>query len=285
MKSEIYYFSGTGNTLFTAENLANRLDAKLIPIASLVNEPGIETDDDIIGIVFPVYYGDLPVIVKRFLHLLKNIEGKYIFAVATFGGAAGASFKTIKSILEPKSAFLSASYGIHMPQNAFLKRWENNDATLNKAISKTEKIALNTKCKKTGIHYPGLLMKPVLMLLHEAFKPMYKKGMLKYSNASPETDFDTLIHLSDKSFTVSDSCNGCGICVKVCPVGNIDTGTGRPVWLNRCENCLACYNWCPKQAIQGGISQKNYHYRNNRVKIAEIIGQKDSNEFSKENAE
>jgi ferredoxin len=275
MKSDIYYFSGTGNTLFAARNLANRIGAELKPIASLVNEPGIKADSDIIGIVFPVYYGDLPVIMKRFLHLLENIEGKYIFAVATFGGAAGSSFKTMNSILKPKGASLSASYGIHMPQNAFLKSWENNDATLDKSMNKIEKIAINVKDAKTGIHYPGFFIKPILTLLHEVFKPLYKKGMLKYSNAPRETSFDTLIHLSDKSFTVSESCNGCGICVKACPVGNIDLGTGRPVWLNRCENCLSCYNWCPKSAILGGISQKNYHYRNNRVNMADIIRQRE----------
>jgi len=66
------------------------------------------------------------------------------------------------------------------------------------------------KCKQPGIHYPGLLMKPIFMLLHNIFKPMHIKVMLKYSYASSKTDFDTLIHLSDKSFAVSDHCNGCG---------------------------------------------------------------------------
>ena len=275
MKADIYYFSGTGNTLYAAGHLAKILNAKLKPIASLVNESRIEIDADIIGIVFPVYYGDLPVIVKRFISLLENIRGKYIFAVATFGGSAGASFKTMNRILEPKGVFLCASYGIHMPQNAFRKPWENNEVTLNKNLNKLEKIANNTKARKKGIHYPIFFMKPVIIILHEMFKPLYKKGMLKYSNSLPETDFDTLIHMSDKSFTVSEMCNSCGICVKVCPVGNIDISTGKPVWLNRCENCLACYNWCPKSAILGGISQKNYHYLNNRVDMADIISQKE----------
>ncbi len=245
MKTDIYYFSGTGNTLYAAHHLANRLGAKLKPVAALVNESGIETDADAIGIVFPVYYGDLPVVVKKFLGHLEKIKGKYIFAVATYGGGAGSSFKTMSQILEARGGILSASYGVHMPQNAFRKPWENNDATLDHALRKMERIADDAKDRKTGKHYPGVLMKPILCLMHEAFKPLYKKGMLKYSNASPETDFDMLVHLADKSFTVSDACNGCRICANVCPVRNINIANGRPIWLNRCENCLACYDWCP----------------------------------------
>jgi ferredoxin len=274
LKTDIHYFSGTGNTLYAASHLAHRLGAMLKPIASLANEYAIETDADAIGIVFPVYYGDLPVIVKKFLGLLENVKGKYIFAIATYGGAAGTSFKTISRILESKGGILSASYGIHMPQNAFHKSWENNNVTLNKAIRKIERIADEVTDKKTGKHYPGVFMKPILYLMHETFKPLYKKGMLKYSNAAPETGFDTLVHLADKSFTVSDACNECGLCAKVCPVDNIDIAKGRPIWLNRCENCLACYDWCPKSAILGGVSMKGYHYRNNRIRVADIINQK-----------
>jgi len=35
--------------------------------------------------------------------------------------------------------------------------------------------------------------------------------------------------------------------VRVCPVNNIEMVDKKPVWQNRCESCLACINWCPKE--------------------------------------
>ncbi len=53
-------------------------------------------------------------------------------------------------------------------------------------------------------------------------------------------------------FTVSDACNGCGQCSKVCPVGNIVMDAKRPVYSKNCEMCLACVHACPTEAIQFG---------------------------------
>ena len=53
-------------------------------------------------------------------------------------------------------------------------------------------------------------------------------------------------------FRVDPSCTHCGICAKVCPVGNIVMKDGRPTWSDKCEQCMACLQWCPVEAIQFG---------------------------------
>lgn len=45
-----------------------------------------EIEDDVIGLVFPIYMGDAPWYVKRFLLHLKG-SAKYVFAVSTFNGS------------------------------------------------------------------------------------------------------------------------------------------------------------------------------------------------------
>jgi hypothetical protein len=61
MSIEIYYFSGTGNSLHVSQELSKRLpNSSLIPIVwSLENKP-IESQADIVGIIFPIRAFTLP---------------------------------------------------------------------------------------------------------------------------------------------------------------------------------------------------------------------------------
>lgn len=72
MNIDIYYFTGTGNSYYIAKKLSEKLSGELIPIAQVIDRTEITTDADVIGIVFPVYYGDIPIIVKDFCIKLKN---------------------------------------------------------------------------------------------------------------------------------------------------------------------------------------------------------------------
>jgi len=62
----------------------------------------------------------------------------------------------------------------------------------------------------------------------------------------------------DKKFWKDDKCNGCGICSKVRPAGNIEIINEKLAWLHRCEQCLAYMQWCPQEAIQCGKKTVKY---------------------------
>lgn len=98
MIAEMYYFSGTGNSLTVAKDITEKTEGILIPVASLLDKKKITTDADVIGIIFPVYYGDLPIIIKEFVCKLENLQKKYIFAVCTHGGAAMASLRMMRKL-------------------------------------------------------------------------------------------------------------------------------------------------------------------------------------------
>lgn len=51
---------------------------------------------------------------------------------------------------------------------------------------------------------------------------------------------------------VETSCNGCGVCVRGCPVSNIELREGRPVFADRCTLCLQCIYACPTEALVPG---------------------------------
>lgn len=67
----------------------------------------------------------------------------------------------------------------------------------------------------------------------------------------------------DKPFFADAKCTSCGICEKICPAQNIKLVSGKPVWQHRCEQCFACIQWCPDEAIQygkGTAKKKRYHH-------------------------
>jgi flavodoxin len=64
-KAEIYYFSGTGNSLYAAKELQKRLpESDIIPIVSILKNDKIESKADIVGFIFPLHVYTIPIPVK-----------------------------------------------------------------------------------------------------------------------------------------------------------------------------------------------------------------------------
>ncbi len=270
MPSVIYWFSGTGNSLSVAKAIAEETGAALIPIASVMNKDVITPDADAVGIVFPVYYAGLPAIIAQFVSKLEGIRDKYIFAVCTYGGGPGNSMKALGRLIESKGGRLSAVFGLHMPQNAFKKPWENAPKVLAEGAKTSRWIALKINAGKQADRPCHPFWRPFQFIIYSLVQAALKKGLAAHSGSSPDLDMDELIHRVDQTFTVSEACNACGTCAQLCPVRNIEMADGKPAWLHRCENCLACYDWCPRKAIRSGIVQQDHFYRHPEVHLSDI---------------
>ena len=273
MTTEIYYFTGTGNSLVVASGLSERLGGDLIPVASCVGHDAIRSRADVIGIVFPVYYGDAPPIVQIFARNLVSTQGVFVFTVSTYGGGIGDSANTVRRILEAHGGELSAAFGVHMHQNAFRKPWERRQGIYERSRRKVETIAERVRQKRSGMPFSDAMRYGALAPIHWMIRIMYRRR-LRSSGSSLGPEAEAMIRLSDPGFQSDESCTGCGVCVQVCPVDNIRMIEGRPVWLGNCENCLACYNWCPAEAISGRLVKGGYHYRHPEVTRADMIEQK-----------
>lgn len=142
-------------SLSIAKNIAKETGANLIAIAHALKQNRIDTDTDVdvIGIVYPVYYGDLPVIVKEFVRKLHGLDQTFIFAVATYGGAASISFKVLRSEIRKNGGKLSSIFGIHMPQNAFNKPRIDNQKICSNADKKCVKIGKNILKRRRGVYF------------------------------------------------------------------------------------------------------------------------------------
>lgn len=271
MTYTLYYFSGTGNTLYLAKQLSKTTKATLIPIASKKHQKTITPVTPTTGILFPVYYNDLPVLVKKFAQKLTGIENTTIFAVSTYGGSAGNSLDSLKKIIHERGGNLSHTYGIHMPQNAFNKPWENHQKIYQTAYQILKNIPDDLTTKKQVNKLSNLLIdilfKPLGTPLRKITTKTFEKK-LKSKQSLPK-----LIHNMDQLFSVDENCTHCGICQKVCPVQNISMNNNKITWHHKCENCLACQNYCPSHSIHGKISQKNYYYHHPEIKAEDIAQQ------------
>ncbi len=235
--NRIYWFSGTGNTLKLAQDFASQLgDAELLPISSL---PQQETplDGDTVGIFFPVYCFGIPRIVSRFLIRARVRSGKqpYIYAVATSAGMTGAALPMAKELLAKSGLELSAGFSFTMPGN-YIPLYSAPSETrqkkdFDKAAIKILSSVLAVKERRS--------LKP-----ESSFFPMNIIGRLVARRAI------SCLAAADRWFWFDSKCDCCGLCAKICPVSNIELDGGRPKWKGNCEQCMACLQWCPKEAIQ-----------------------------------
>ena len=253
----IYYYTGTGNSLWTARALAREIgDTDLIPM-SLEAPDGIGAAVDMVGLVFPVHIWGLPRRVVEFVNALITDPTQYYFAVALNAGQVAATLLQLKKSLARKGAVLSAGYEIAMPSNYI--PWggpgpeEKQRLRFAAATEKIRSIAASVRNRVHGPIEKGPLWQNLLFTFLNRISYGYVPAM-------------------DKSFWSDAACNGCGICEAVCPNANIRIAGDKPIWLHRCEQCLACIQWCPQQALQFGKRTPRYQrYHHPEVTLEDTL--------------
>ncbi len=276
MTAEIYYFSGTGNSLVVARDIAKKIDGKLTPIPLLMNRECVTTEADVIGIVFPVYnavFDGMPLIVNKFAGKLDDIGSKYIFAACTCKGWSRVTIGKLGEIIASRGGKLAAGFTVRMPDNSNPSATEERQKMFKDWPDKLESIYRYVDARGRGRYENTVLYNvivgPFMSRLRKTTLSVY--GTLSNTSGLP---FEQALPLSDRSFAADENCNGCGTCAGVCPVRNIEIIDRKPVWQHRCESCLACINWCPKAAIHGGIIAANkctstYHHPD--VKLSDMF--------------
>ncbi|TFG01422.1 MAG: 4Fe-4S ferredoxin [Promethearchaeota archaeon] len=255
----IYYFSGTGNSLYIAKKLAENLDdCELIPVAKAWKEDDLTSKSEKIGLVFPLYYYGLPAIVYDFLDKFDLNSTEYIYAIVTSGaGGSGAALSQVKKLLKKQSKTLNAGFSIKMPANYIpLYDVPSEEKRLNTFEKSEEKL---DKCLE----------------IIKAEENKIKREPAKLIGKVANLYFRKKVNRKDKKLFADEKCNSCEICEKICPVNNINMVDGKPQWQHHCQLCLACLHFCPQEAIQyGKRTSKRRRYHHPQIKINEIINQK-----------
>jgi len=257
MGPEIYYFSGTGNSLHVAKELQKRIpETKLIPIVSLLNKDFIDSGSDTVGFVFPIHLAMSPAPVVKFIKKPDLSSAEYIFAIATRAGTQHRAFIDIENILKKKGKRLDSFFTLNMASND--PKFEGWQAATEEEIAKMEsevqnkldsiqKIILNReKSREKDTDFKmSVPVFPILSLILPFLNRFY-----------------------NVEFYADAKCKSCGTCEKVCLSGKVKIIYGKPVWQKdvQCFSCHACLNYCPEYAVQIKSSRllKSYTTENER---------------------
>lgn len=244
----IFWFSGTGNSRFVAENLASLLNDRLLPLACAKNH---DIAEDTLGIVCPVYSWGIPPIVLDFVASLKMRKApRFIWAVLTCGDECGLAPEMLMKAFRRRSLTLNAIYSVQMPNDyVILPGFDVDPKDLEKkkldaAPARIEEIAGKLKAETSA---DEAFRGPMAWLKTKAVYPLFRRW-----------------GIFPKKWRVEDCCISCGQCAAACPVSNITMADGCPKWGTNCTSCLACYHICPRHAVQyarATLRKGQYYHR------------------------
>jgi len=256
-KTTIFYFSGTGNSLWIARALACELgNTEIISMVDCdINQNNI--DSQVIGMIFPVHMWGVPKRVLDFLDQLRAMSPEYIFAVANNAGQVSNTLVQLYKVMESNGLVLSSGWSVVMPSNYI--PWGGPGS-----LEKQNELFAAARIKISDIGQ--LISRRVKMPVEKG--PLWQRIVFTwiYKLSFPH------VHEMSGKFWVDERCNQCGLCIQLCPTKNIIMHDNKLSWQNHCEQCLACIQWCPQEAMQYGRRTPAYsRYHHPEVKIKDLL--------------
>lgn len=252
----IFYFSGTGNTKWAANELAQQTGERLLFIPQelrggchYVLEP-----NERIGFCFPVHGWQPPAIVRSFVKRLQfKSSGKkhFCFALCTCGDETGDAMGIFGRLLQAKGLQLDSAYSLIMPETYVCLPFMHTDTQARErqkiAQAQKELAIIAQEIKENSKNHFRLTKGPAPLLYSYVIGTLFNRWMI-----------------TDKPFKVNqEKCVGCGRCSQVCPTQNIRLDSHKhPTYSHQsCTCCLACYHFCPQHAINyGPLTKKRGQY-------------------------
>ena len=230
----IFYFTGTGNSLYAAQKLADGGEEIVSIVEALRSKTFHYTlkEGEKLGFVFPVYFYTVSDPVLELVRHLTVENAGFVYAVIPCGASIGAAGGFLKSELKKRGLELQRLDALVVPDGALIfydidapEKMEQQLAAATKELASIKQAV----DRREGNRITG---SPVLG----------KVGLAAYHAC-----------MSTKAFYADEKCVGCGKCASICPSGAIEMVGGRPAWTkSKCLKCCGCINRCPVSAIQYG---------------------------------
>ena len=230
----IFYFSGTGNSLFAAKTLAHDGE-EVISMIDAVRSKAFRCtlkENEPLGFVFPVYFYTVSDPVLELVRNLTVENASFVYAVIPCGASIGAAGGFLKSELKKRGLELQRVDALVVPDGALIFYDIDSPEKMEQQLeAATKELASIKQAIDRG---EGNSIKG---------SPLLGRASLAAYHAC----------MSTKAFYADEKCIGCGKCASICPAGAIEMIDGRPAWTkSKCLKCCGCINRCPVSAIQYG---------------------------------
>lgn len=234
--AEIFVFTGTGNTLLLAQEIADEMsqngwEAKLRPMEKTAD---FSTPDTLLGLVFPVACFSTYPVALNFMDALPEGRGRRVFLAASMGGLSLGMEGPIKKMLLKKGYTPLAAQFFTMPGNYGQKQipTEENAKRMSTALPKARAFA-RALIQGKGRWGNGL---PLISALFSKWGRSRKPWKFFYGMYPLAVS--------------NEKCTQCGLCIRLCPSSAISSKDGYPfIAPNRCDSCQRCVGFCPVGAI------------------------------------
>lgn len=245
---DLYYFTGTGNTLLLAREMAATFTAagKIVNLIRIETaKPGRIDQNHCIGIAFPIIaFATIPRVLD-FIDALPVVNGTEIFAMATMGGMSGCMMGGMKPALARKGYTLLGAAAFRMPPN-WMVILPPADCAKRVATGTADVRAFAHRLLSGTARWPGIPL--ISSLVHGAARLMIKTWKIKW-------------HQRFMAYKINaEACTGCGLCVRLCPAGNLRIENSKAVIGVDCQYCFRCVSFCPPAAIITGMLPKGKRY-------------------------
>lgn len=253
----VFYFTATGNSLYAAKLFSDMP----VSIPQIMRTGERVFSDREIGIVFPVFAGEPPKLVLEFLKESK-LNAKYLYLILTYGFDQSDAPEFAARMAEECGHHVDYAVGVKMVDNYLPMFDMEEEIRLDKQVEEQLAAALRDVSER----------KRFIPEATQAERELHAR-VAEMNRQSPAFNDGSQI-------MVKETCVGCGICERVCPIGNFYVENGRAKRKqDTCEFCLACAQNCPQKAIGLTMADKNptARYRNEHISLSEIIAANENN--------
>lgn len=222
----IIYFSGTGNSRYCAEFLADRLgDTAINSFEAIKSKTGITAESERPWIfVSPTYGWRIPKIFEECLRSSRLSGSRAAYFIMTAGSEIGDAEQLNSRLCSEIGLDFMGTQPVIMPENYIALFGTPPPAEADKIISAAR---------------PSL-ERAAELIARGAAIPKNKSGAIDRMKSGFVNRVFYRCIIKAKRFRTTEACTGCGACAAGCVLGNIELTGGRPIFGDRCTHCMAC---------------------------------------------
>jgi ferredoxin len=241
---DLYWFSGTGNTLLVAramrdEFLAAGVDCTLRRLDDA--DPTAIDPTRTLGLACTVACQTTYPPVWNFVEALPAVEGTDAFLVDTMAKASGGILGPMRKAFAERGFTPLGAREIVMPSNFLMKdlNAEKNRRTIAAGQDKARDFARELLAGSATWRPPSVMQS--ILCASGRWRSCW-----------------WLVRRMNRLSVDESKCTRCGLCERLCPVHNITRPEGLPVFGTECIACQRCPCFCPTGAIRIGKGKAVY---------------------------